>query len=168
MRKLITCLLVLCCFKGIAQESEEDAALMTPRILALDTTLSQANHFNDEIGKLADGYNLAFTDKSRPKTVMQVYKTGNNETLRLEYKYVTGEEGIADGGKPVVNFQKITGDVTIITRIYNYLFNTNIAPDQMYAVSTVGSDISYLGKTHQLILEPDDYSPGYWAITFVR
>jgi len=96
MRRIFIFLLVFCCFKGSAQDDSDAEALMVPRILAVDTSLSQANHFNDEIGKLAEGYSLAFTDKSRPKSVMQIYKTESNETLRLEYRYVTGEDDAAD------------------------------------------------------------------------
>ena len=167
MKRIITFLFVLCCFNGMAQEDETTEAMMAPRILAIDTSLSMANRFNDEIGKLAEGYSLAFTDKTKPRSVMQVYKTENNETLRLEYKYIA-EDDNATGGKPLVNFQRMTGDVALIVKIYNYLFNTSIAPDQVYAISTVGSDITYGGRTHQMILEPDDYSPGYWTMTFVK
>lgn len=167
MKRIITFLFVLCCFRGIAQEDETAETLMTPRILAVDSTLSMANRFNDEIGKLAEGYSLAFTDKSKSRSVMQVYKTENNETLKLEYKYIANDDSAA-GGKPLVNFQKMTGDVTMIVKIYNYLFNTSIAPDQVYAISTVGSEITYGGRTHQMILEPDDYSPGYWTMIFIK
>jgi hypothetical protein len=112
---------------------------------------------------------LAFTDKSGVKSVMQVYKTGNNETLKIEYKYTTdGGDSDDMNGKPVINFQRIIGDVSVITKIYNYLFNTNADPSQIYAISTVGMEIVYHGQQHQLILEPDDYAPGYWTMTFVR
>jgi hypothetical protein len=157
------------CFCAVAQIDEDAEPLMTPRVLALDTTISMANRFNEQIAQVAAGYNHVFTDKSRPKTIMQVYKTDENETLKIEYKFTTdGGDSEDMNGKPVINFQKITGDVSIIARIYNYLFNTNIEPGQISAVSTIGTEISYKGQVHQLIVEPDDYSPGYWAIIFVR
>jgi hypothetical protein len=156
----------LCCF---SQTDEDDEPLLSPVILALDTTLSAANRFNDEVSKIAAGYSHAFTDRSRPKTVMQVYKTGENETLKIEYKFTTdGGDSEDTNGKPVVHFQKITGEVTLIAKIYNYIFNANIEPGQISAVSTVGTEISYKGQIHQLILEPDDYSPGYWSLIFIR
>lgn len=169
MRITLLFLLLLNSFCVSAQTDEDAEPILSPKILALDTTISMGNHFDTEIGKVAAGYTLAFTDKSRPKSVMQVYKTENNETLRLEYTYTTDGGDVEDtNGKPVINLQKITGDVTVITAIYNYLFNANVDPSQIYAVSTVGSEITYAGQMHQLILQPDDYSPGYWTITFVR
>lgn len=169
MRIWFLFLLIMNCFCAAAQIDEDAEPLMTPRVLALDTTISMANRFNEQIAQVAAGYNHVFTDKSRPKTIMQVYKTDENETLKIEYKFTTdGGDSEDMNGKPVINFQKITGDVSIIARIYNYLFNTNIEPGQMFAVSTIGTEISYKGQVHQLIVEPDDYSPGYWAIIFVR
>ncbi len=118
MKKLITVLMLLVVPAiSFAQADEDDEPYMRPRILALDTSLSVANRFNEEIGKLADGYTFTFTDKSVPKTIRQVYKTENNETLRLEYKYGINEgDGEDTNGKPVVTFQRINGEAGLIIK----------------------------------------------------
>ncbi|WP_276132247.1 hypothetical protein [Polluticoccus soli] len=169
MRLILLFLLMINSICAFSQTDEDEEPVLSPKILALDTTLSVANKFNDEISKVAAGYTQAFTDRSRPKTIVQVYKTDENETLKIEYKFTTdGGDSEDSQGKPLVNFQKITGDVTVISKIYNYLFNATVEPAQISAVSTVGTEISYKGQMHQLILEPDDYSPGYWSLIFVR
>lgn len=169
MRLTLLFLLMMNSICAFSQTDEDEEPLLSPKVLALDTTLSVANRFNDEISKVATGYTHVFTDRSRPKTIVQVYKTGENETLKIEYKFTTdGGDSEDTQGKPQVNFQKITGDVVMISKIYNYLFDTKVEPAQMSAVSTVGTEISYKGQVHQLILEPDDYSPGYWSLIFVR
>lgn len=169
MRLMLLLILIISCLSAYAQTDEDAEPLLSPKILALDTTISMANRFNDEIAKVAAGYAHAFTDRSRPKTIMQVYKTGENETLKIEYKFTTdGGDSDETDAKPIINFHRITGDVSVIAKIYNYLFGTSIDPAQISAVSTIGTEIMYHGQMHQLILEPDDYSPGYWALTFIR
>src|SRR5687768_1086007 len=136
MRWILLLLLMMSNICVFSQTDEDLEPFLRPKLLALDTTLSVANKFNEEISRIATGYTLAFTDKSRPKTVMQVYKTGENETLKMEYKFSTdaGDDEEAND-KPVVIFQKITGDAGMITKIYNYLFSSNIEPGQISAVS---------------------------------
>jgi len=170
MKKLVPILMLLVLpFITAAQSAEDDEPYMRPRILALDTTLSVANRFNEEVGKVATGYSFAFTDKSVPKTIRQIYKTDNNETLRLEYKYGINEgDGDDATGKPVVTFQKINAEAGLIVKIYNYLFGTDFDASQVTALATPGTEIMYRNEIHQLILEADDYAPGYWNMSFVR
>jgi hypothetical protein len=152
-----------------AQTDEDAEPLLSPKILALDTTISVANRFNEEIAKAIPGYKHAFTDRSGHKAVKQVYKTDENETLKLQYNYTTdGGDSDETNGKPVISFQQITGDVAVIALVYNYLFGTDLTAAQLPGVGTPGTEIMYRGVTHQLILEPDDYAPGYWSLTFVR
>lgn len=168
MKLLIICSFVLLPFYSIAQVDEDAEPVLTPRMLALDTTISVANRFGEDISNVATGYQFAFVDKSMPKTVKYIYKTENNETLKIEYKYSTeiGEEG--DSGKPLVVYQRISGEAGLMAKIYNFLFGTNITAEQLAGYSTVGVDIGYAGKTHQFIFQPDDYAPGYWMMTFVK
>lgn len=170
MKHLIAlCLLLVCTKPCFAQNDEDAEPLMHPQILALDTSLSVANRFNEEISKLAAGYTFVFTDKSFPKTVRQVYKTENNETLRLEYKYGINEGDSEEGnGKPVVTYQRISGEAGLIIKIYNYLFGTSFEANQITVLSTPGMEISYHGDVHQFVLEAEEYTPGYWAMSFVR
>jgi hypothetical protein len=170
MKLPFTCLLVLLSFFCCAQTTDEDAEpMLTPKILALDTTLSVANRFNDEISKVAAGYQFAFADNGTAKTVKKIYKTDNNETLKLEYKYTTEMADSSDNsGKPVVIFQRISGEAELMAKIYGFLFNVEITGAQLMAYSTTGVDIGYMGKIHQFIFQPDDYAPGYWEMSFVR
>jgi hypothetical protein len=169
MKYLIALVMILAVQNCFAQNDEDAEPLMQPKILALDTSLSVANRFNEEIGKVAEGYSFVFTDKSFPKTIRQVYKTENNETLRLEYKYGINEGDSEDNnGKPVVTYQRITGEAGLVIKIYNYLFGTNYEATQITVLSTPGMEISYHGEVHQFVLEADEYTPGYWAMSFVR
>ena len=170
MKKLVPVLMLLvlplCSF---AQYDEDDEPYMRPRILALDTTLSAANRFNDEIGKVATGYSYVFTDKSVPKTIRQVYKADNNETLRLEYKYGLNEgNGEESNANPVVTYQRINAESGLVIKIYNYLFGTQFDASQISALATPGTEIMYHDEVHQFVLEADDYAPGYWTMSFVR
>jgi hypothetical protein len=169
MKRFLVLLLLLNSFCVMAQTDEDAEPLLSPKILALDTTISVANRFNEEVAKVVAGYKHAFTDRSGHKTIKQVFKTDNNETLKLQYNYTTdGGDSDDTNGKPLVNFQQITGDVSVITLIYNYLFGTELTASQLSGVSTGGTEIIYHGATHQIILEPDDYAPGYWSLTFIR
>lgn len=169
MRYLTLVLLVLQCFVAQAQVDEDAIPMLRPRILALDTTLSVANRFNDEIGKVAAGYTLLFTDNSRSNIVKQIYKTDNNETLRLEYKFSTDGGDMDDnGGKPIVIYQRISGDAEIVAKIYNYLFDTKITASQVTTLASTSNDLMYKGRVHQMVIEVDDYSPGYWMMTFMQ
>jgi hypothetical protein len=168
MRYLIVFLLVLQGFVAQAQVDEDAEPMLKPRILALDTTLSVANRFNDEIGKAVPGYKLLFTDNSRSKIIKQIYKTDNNETLRLEYKYSTdGGDMEENAGKPVVVYQRISADAETMAGIYNYLFDTKITGAQMATLASTNNEIFYKGRVHQMIIEADDYGPGYWMMTFL-
>ncbi len=169
MHKLITVIILLVPFISLGQTDEDAEPYMAPRILALDSSLSAANKFNKEISKVAAGYTYVFTDRSIPKTIREVFKTENNETLRLEYKYGIDEGDGEDGAaKPVVTYQKINGEAGLIVKIYNYLFNTNFDASQLSALTTPGMEIIYHDDVHQFVLEADDYAPGYWTISFVR
>ncbi len=168
MRLPLTCLLVLISFNCWAQTDEDAEPLMTPSVLALDTTLSVANHFSDEISNVAPGYKFAFVDKGQSKTVKKIYKTDNNETLKIEYKYSLETEDTTGGKKPMVIFQRIIAEAAMMAKIYNFLFKTDITAAQLPAYSSTGMDIYYMGKVHQFIFQPDDYAPGYWMMSFVR
>ena len=169
MKRLLVLLLLVNSFCVTAQTDEDAEPLLSPKILALDTTISVANRFNEEISKMIPGYKHAFTDRSGHKTIKQIFKTENNETLKLQYNYTTdGGDSDDTNGKPLVNFQQITADVAVITMIYNYLFGKELTAGQLSGVGTTGTEIIYHGAIHQLVLEPDDYAPGYWSLTFVR
>lgn len=168
MRYLLVFLLLLQGFMVQAQVDEDAEPMLRPRLLALDTTLSVANRFNDEVGKAAIGYKLLFTDNSRGKIIKQIYKTDNNETLRLEYKYSTdGGDMEESTGKPIVVYQRISADAETMALIYNYLFDTKITGVQMATLASTNNEIMYKGRVHRMIIEADEYGPGYWMMTFL-
>ncbi len=162
---------LLCTFfysAAIAQSEET----LTPRILALDTGIIIAHQFNDQVSRIAENYQLAFIDEENKPNIRFVYKTGKNTaTLRMDYKYTMQSANPDDPRSPkkkVVIYQRISGDLQVITAIYNYLFNTNITSSGIMSASTQGSDITYRGNTYQFIFLPDDYDPGYWVMTFLK
>jgi hypothetical protein len=171
MRVLITLLLLMVTGIAFSQENESNEVLI-PKMLALNKSIPTAQKFNEEISRIAFGYVLAFVDEEAKPTIRYVYKTEKNQTLRMDFRYAL-EANSADSSKrairkPVIVLQKISGELSLITEIYNYLFNTNISPDRIMSVSTTGSTIAYQGHRYRFILEGDDYNPGYWVMTFVR
>ncbi len=147
-----------------AQNASDAGYFFEPKILALDQPISAAQRFNDSIAKIAQGYDLILTDRETPGMIKQIYKTQENETLRLEFQYRRSDSG----GNPVIVMQRINGNPLIISRIYNYLFDANIDPGSVTALATPGKDMYFQNAVYQFILESDDYSPGYWSIVLIR
>lgn len=170
MRFILGFLLVLSCSSRAMAQTESDDELLSPRILALDTSIQVAHRFNEMVAQVAAGYQLAFIDEENKPSIRFVYKTEKNATLRLDYKYsmYATDDNPAAPKRKVVVYQRISGELQVITDIYNYLFNANLTPGGVMAAATQGSDISYHGHTYQFIFQPDDYDPGYWVMTFVK
>lgn len=150
--------------QSLAQENLDAGYFFEPRILAIDQPLSAAKRFNDSIARQALGYDLILVDHETPGVVKQIFKTQDNETLRLEFQYRrrSSEE------MPRVFLQKINGNPWVIATIYNYLFRTNIDPGSLTAVATPGKDVFFQDQVYEFILESDDYAPGYWNMIFIR
>lgn len=146
-------------------QTDDDA--MTVRVLALDTSVNIARRFCEKLVELAPGYNLAFIDNEKRYQVRYVYKNEKNESLRLDYSFdmVTDEEGKGPK-KAVVDYQRISAELTVMVKIYNFLFAANITPEALLSISTQGSPVNFMGKTYEYTLMPDDYDPGYWVLTF--
>lgn len=149
-------------------QADDDEAL-TVRVLAMDTSVDIARRFCEKVAELAPGYLIAFIDNETRHMVRYVYKNDKNESLRLDYSFdmVTDEEG-KKPKKAVVNFQRISAELSVMTKIYNFLFNANITPESILTNSTQGSPVMFMGKTFEYTLLPDDYDPGYWVLTFRR
>ena len=64
--------------------------------------------------------------------------------------------------------QNIYAELGSMTKIYNYIFNTNHTPDKVMAVSRYEKAISYHGQAYNSILLADDYKPGFWILRFYR
>lgn len=169
MRFILMCLLGCLSFNVIAQTEDEDA--LTVRALALDTNIAIAKRFSEAIGNSAPGYSLAFIDNETRFKVRYVYKNPKNESLRIDYYFRMEEyeDTMQKGKHPIVTMQRISGELGVITKIYNFLFASTLTPERVMASSTQGSPVKYSnGKTCDFSFLPDDYEPGYWVMTFTR
>lgn len=165
MRILVyICLCLAIPFLCYAQTDEDALAV---RILALDTNVNIARRFCEKIAEFAPGYAVAFIDNEKRYLVRYVYKNEKNESLRIDYGYdMVGNEEGKGPKRAIVDYQRVSADLYIMTKIYNFLFAANITPETILANSTQGSPVNYQGKTYEYSLMPDDYEPGYWVLTF--
>lgn len=137
-----------------------------PRLLAIDANPDVAEIFNAEIAQLCAGYSLAFVERDKPGRVRHVLKSDDNATVRLDYKCAFEER---DGKKiSTVSYQRISGDAPVIANIYNSLFSSDIKPDDLPILASGKMEIVYKENIYQLVVEADDYFPGYWMLTFLR
>lgn len=167
MRFLLIALLLLS-YAARCQDSGEEPLI--PRMLALDTNVNIAKHFSEQMGNVVSGYRLAFIDNETRFQVRYVYKNDRNESLRVDYRYSL-ESQDEEGKKPkiaVVNYQRISGELTAMTAVFNYLFGASLSPQMLMTNSTQGSPILYRGRNYQYTFLPDDYEPGYWVLTFLH
>jgi hypothetical protein len=164
MQKMIM-LLFLSFFFHAPSFGQEEYAAFGPRMIALDTTVSYAGSFSAAIASRVPGYAHILTDKETPGKLRHIFKSGNGETLRLEYRYA--KKDIEGAEVPIVTYQRILGSAEAITAVYNFLFDSDLTPDKLPMAISSGIEISYRGHQGQFILEPDDFAPGYWAITFL-
>ena len=154
MRRFVTFLLLL------ALSLSAHAQELQPAILAMGSPTVVGDEFNNQVSQVAYGYRMAFVDKSIPQTIRYVYKSDENESLRVDYKYEK------KGRTPVVVMQKISGESVVISRIYNFLFNTSMTPNDMARYITTDADVSYRGRNYRFSFVEDDFAPGYWTMTF--
>ncbi len=168
MKLIITCLLVCLGIKANAQTDGYEP--LAVRVLALDTSVIIAKRFSEKMVEFAPGYKLAFIDNEKRHYVRYVYKNEKNETLRVDYAFdiQSPDEENKTPKKAVVDYQSISGELQIITNIYNFLFSANLSADRVMTSSTTGTPIIFNGRNYEYTLLPDDYEPGYWVLTFRR
>ncbi|HEY1033281.1 MAG TPA: hypothetical protein VGD89_16005 [Flavipsychrobacter sp.] len=165
MRVLLLMLLIsFTCTRAMAQDGEDEP--LAARVLALDTNVDIAKRFCEAIGSMAKGYTLAFVDNEVRYTVRYVYKNTKGESLRIDYRFSTETDSATNKKRTVVNYQKISGELGIMTTIYNFLFSASLTPERVMTYSTEGSPVSFRDKTYEYTFMPDDYEPGYWVLTF--
>lgn len=166
MRLLLTLVLLLSFFNSKAQDdSPVDAP--HPQILALGSSVQAAQKFNEEVASRAVGYTLAFIDQEKKPMVRYVYKSDKDGTLRLDYKYENVPADSVAPARKVVIFQRINGELPLITGIYNFLFSTNHTPQSIMNQTCMGIPIVFRNRTYTFSFQPDDYEAGYWVMTFV-
>lgn len=168
MRLLLIALLLFAYSTANCQEDGSEEPLV-PRILAMDTTINIARSFCEQVGSVVQGYRLAFVDNETRFAVRYVYKNDKNESLRIDYRFNLESIDSTEKRKiPIVNFQRISGELNAMTTVYNYIFGSVLSPQRLMMTSTQGSPILYKGRSYQYTFLPDDYEPGYWVLTFLH
>jgi hypothetical protein len=157
MKNLYLFLLLLCSYNSWAQ----DAPIVNPRFLVMDTSLSMAPAFNAEILKAVPGFHLLGSEKLPGQIIAYTFVDGRDGSIRLDYKYSS------ESGKQLINYQSITADLEVIIPIFNALFRTKMAATIDNAQQIGGSCI-YKQHAYQYALQADDYKPGYWTLSFIR
>jgi hypothetical protein len=157
MKLLFSLLIVLAGFPVLAQTTEE----LLPELLVLDTTMDLAPSFNAKVMQYAPGYRLQGSEKQAGQRIIYTCGDGREGTIRLEYKYEN------ESGKQVVIYQAITADLDVVVGIFNALFRMNVSADIDHA-SMIGGAIQYHHREYQCLMQADEYTPGYWVLSFVK
>ena len=148
--------------------AQNDDGLRSARMLPLDTTITGAIAFNNELLSCAPGYSFKFVDKESPNELKYLYEHPNHEPLKIQYSYnKKGDDGDAKH-KPLIFAQKIIADNGTIALIYNCMFGENIKAEQLEAFSGMGRGFVFRERDYHYSLMPDDYKPGYWVLTFTE
>ncbi len=165
MKFILSFLLLLAIYVPVAAQEDDD--VLSVRVLAMDTSVDIARRFCEKIAELAPGYNIAFIDNEKRHLVRYVYKNEKNESLRIDYGFdmVSDDEGKGPK-RGIVDYQRISADLLVMTKIYNFLFSASVTPETIMSISTQGSPVKFMGKTFEYSLLPDDYAPGYWVLMF--
>jgi hypothetical protein len=151
-------------------KAQTDEGMMVAKILGLDTTISGATAFNDELLKCAPGYTFKFLDKN-PGGISEMkylYEHSNHEILKVEYTYRNKVVDSSGKAKPIVFSQRIIADNQSITTIYNCMFGESLQAGQLEAYSGTNFGFLYQDRGYHYSLMPDDYRPGYWILTFTE
>lgn len=165
MRFFATLLVVLF---SLQLKAQTDDGIRTAKMLPLDTTISGAKSFNDQLLTCASGYTFKFVDKESPNELKYLYEHSSHETLKIEYTYRQRATDSSGKLKPIIFTQKIIADNTTMALIYNCMFSESINGDQLEAFSGVSRGFVFRDKDYHYSLLPDDYKPGYWVLMFTE
>lgn len=166
-------IVVMCLLQGNnAFAQVDDDFLPKIKVLAIDSTEHAAIRFcNEVIEKAVPGYRKAFVDREDIMRSKYVYDDGGFESLKFAFQF-TIEEGMKPdstiGKMRIVKLQRISGELSVMANIYNYLFNTNHTPEKIMAISRYEKEVSYNGTTYTCTVMSDEYKPGYWVLTIYR
>jgi hypothetical protein len=163
MKYIFTLIMICCAMQGRAQS---DDGLLTANKLALDTTISGAVAFNNELLICVPGYTYKFVDRSANNELRYLYEHTSRETLKIEYALRTRETDTAGRPKPIVFSQRIIADNATIAGIYNCTFGEHVKPEELAALSGTDQGFIFRDRDYHYSLMPDDYKPGYWVLTF--
>lgn len=169
MKHTLVWILLLFSISGYGQT--EDEFLPTVRILVMDSTEKAAIAFCKEVVLAAPGYKFAFADKEDVMLSRYFYDNGSYETLKFEFQFTINEALQADSTvkkNRVVQLMRISAELTAITGIYNYIFNTTYTPDNLMAISVYDKAVSYNGTPYNSTIVADDMKAGYWVLSFFK
>lgn len=166
---LLGCMLYMMVIPCMGQ-TEEDF-LPEVRILVMDSTERAVLLFCKEVMSAVPDYKFAFADREDVMMSKYFYDNGSYETIRMEFQFAADEIMMPDSTMKksrVVQLIRLSAELSAMTRIYNYIFNTNYAPDNIMAISTYDKAVSYKGKPYNSAIVADDMKAGYWILSFFK
>lgn len=149
----------------------EDEFLPEVRVLVMDSTEKAAIGFCKEVASAAPGYKYAFADKENVMLSRYFYDNNAYETLKFEFQFTINEVMQSDSTMKknrVVQLMRISAELTAMTGIYNYIFNTTYTADNLMAISVYDKAVSYNGTTYTSTIVADDMKAGYWVLSFFK
>lgn len=149
----------------------EDEFLPEVRTLVMDSTEFAAQRFCKDVMSFAEGYKFAFVDREDIMLSKYMYDNAAFETVKFEYQFGIDEVVSADSvvrKNRIVKLIRITAELSVMTKIYNYIFNETHTPDKLIAISAYDKPISYKTGTYNSTLIADDFKAGYWTLSFFR
>lgn len=169
MKYLFSIFLLFTCLRVCAQT--EDDFLPQVAILAMDSTENVAQEFCKKVISNVPEFKLALVDRENIMYSYYMYDNSKFESIKFEFQFSIDEVLQPDSSSLKVRrviVQNIYAELGSMTKIYNYIFNTNHTPDKVMAVSRYEKAISYHGQAYNSILLADDYKPGFWILRFYR
>lgn len=169
MKHIIVCVLVLFALPCVAQTEGE--FLPEVRTLVMDSTENAVMRFCKEVMAVAPGYKFVFADREDVMISRYFYDNGNFETVRLEFQFAADEVMMGDSTMKksrVVRSMRISAELSVMTKIYNYIFNTAYSSDNIMAISVYDKAVSYRGTPYTSSIVADDMKAGYWILSFFR
>lgn len=169
MKHVLVYVFILFAFPCKAQT--EDEFLPEVRLLVMDSTEKAVMAFCKEIMTVAPGYKFAFADRENVMLSSYFYDNDNFETVKLEFQFTTGEVMMPDSTvkkSRIVQLMRISAELPVMTNIYNYIFNTTYAPDNIMAISVYDKAVNYKGTPYNSTIVADDMKAGYWVLSFFK
>ena len=168
MRHILVCLLIL--FSTITHAQTEDEFLPDIKYMVIDSTEAAVQRFCKELLTVVPGYKFAFVDREDVMLSKYMYDNKDFETLKFDFQFHVKETEPDSTGSVkktrVVRLLNITGELSAMTKIYNYLFNEAHSPDKIIAISAYNKAVNYKGDTYDTRLQADDFKAGYWILSF--
>lgn len=147
----------------------EDEFLPEVSALVMDSTEQAVQKFCKDIMSKTVGYQPAFVDRENVMLSKYYYDNNNFESIKLEFQFRVEEVEMPDSTirkSRIVKLMRITAELTAMTSIYNYIFNSTYTPEKIMAISRYDKPVSYNGKTFNSTIVSDEYKAGYWILSF--